>query len=152
VLSYGGFMENLLAEDVRKQVRRFWDIFSGKVAGRIEEMYAPTAIAFSGRAKRSESARLIAMRRTRRIEGGVSSSSLEENSIDVQIVEPNVAIAAYTYTYQTDKVRADGTKVQLETLFGRATQIFQRDEAGVLRIVHEHLSATANPEVEKASG
>jgi len=145
-------MENLLAEDVRKQVRRFWDIFSGKVAGRIEEMYAPTAIAFSGRAKRSESARLIAMRRTRRIEGGVSSSSLEENSIDVQIVEPNVAIAAYTYTYQTDKVRADGTKVQLETLFGRATQIFQRDEAGVLRIVHEHLSATANPEVEKASG
>lgn len=152
MLSYGGFMENLLAEDVRKQVRRFWDIFSGKVAGRIEEMYAPTAIAFSGRAKRSESARLIAMRRTRRIEGGVSSSSLEENSIDVQIVEPNVAIAAYTYTYQTDKVRADGTKVQLETLFGRATQIFQRDEAGVLRIVHEHLSATANPEVEKASG
>jgi ketosteroid isomerase-like protein len=151
VLSYGGFMENLLAEDVRKQVRRFWDIFSGKVAGRIEEMYAPTAIAFSGRAKRSESARLIAMRRTRRIEGGVSSSSLEENSIDVQIVEPNVAIAAYTYTYQTDKVRADGTKVQLETLFGRATQIFQRDEAGVLRIVHEHLSATANPEVEKSS-
>lgn len=145
-------MENLLAEDVRKQVRRFWDIFSGKVAGRIEEMYAPTAIAFSGRAKRSESARLIAMRRTRRIEGGVSSSSLEENSIDVQIVEPSVAIAAYTYTYQTDKVRADGTKVQLETLFGRATQIFQRDEAGVLRIVHEHLSATANPEVEKASG
>jgi ketosteroid isomerase-like protein len=152
VLSYRGFMENLLAEDVRKQVRRFWDIFSGKVAGRIEEMYAPTAIAFSGRAKRSESARLIAMRRTRRIEGGVSSSSLEENSIDVQIVEPNVAIAAYTYTYQTDKVRADGTKVQLETLFGRATQIFQRDEAGVLRIVHEHLSATANPEVEKARG
>ena len=82
----------------------------------------------------------------------MSSSSVEEGSIDVQVVGPNVAIAAYTYTYHTDKVRADGTKVQLDTLFGRATQIFQRDEAGVLRIVHEHLSATVDPEVEKATG
>jgi len=115
-------------------------------------MYSPTAIAFSGRAKRSEPAKLIAVRRSRRLQGSVSSSTVDEGSIDVQIVGANVAIAAYTYTYHTDRVRADGTKVQLETLFGRATQIFQRDDSGVLRIVHEHLSATANPEVEKATG
>jgi len=115
-------------------------------------MYAPTAIAFTGKAKRTESAKLVAVRRSRRLPASVSSSSIDDGSIDVQIVSPDVAIAAYTYTYRADKVRADGTKVQLETLFGRATQIFERDQAGVLRIVHEHLSATANPDVEKATG
>src|SRR5271167_615692 len=140
-------MENLSPEDVRREVRRFWGIFSGKLKDKIEDMYSPTAIAFSGRAKRSESAKLIAVRRSRRSQAGASSSSLDEGSIDVQIVGPDVAIAAYTYTYRTDKIRADGTKVQLDTLFGRATHVFQRDEAGALRIVHEHLSATANPEV-----
>jgi hypothetical protein len=34
-------------------------------------------------------------------------------------------------------------------LFGRATQIFQMDQKGSLRIVHEHLSSATNPEVEK---
>jgi len=145
-------MENLSPEDVRRGVRRFWDIFSGKLTDKIEAMYSPTAIAFSGRAKRSEPAKLIAVRRSRRLQGSVSSSTVDEGSIDVQIVGANVALAAYTYTYRADRVRADGTKVQLETLFGRATQIFQRDDSGVLRIVHEHLSATANPEVEKATG
>jgi len=152
MLSYGEFMENLSAEDVRREIHRFWAIFSGKLTDRIEEMYSPTALAFTGKAKRSESAKLIAVRRSRRLQGGMSSSSVDEGSIDVQIVGPNVAIAAYTYTYRTDKARADGTKEQLETLFGRATQIFQRDEAGVLRIVHEHLSATANPDVKKPTG
>jgi len=145
-------MEKISPEDVRREVYRFWAILSGKLTDKLEEMYLPTAIVFSGKAKRSESAKLIAVRRSRRLQGGVSSSSVEEGSIDVQVVGPNVAIAAYTYTYHTDKVRADGTKVQLDTLFGRATQIFQRDEAGVLRIVHEHLSATVDPEVEKATG
>lgn len=145
-------MENISAEDVRREVRRFWAIFSGKQTDKIEEMYSPTAIVFTGKAKRSESAKLIAVRRSRRLPGSVSSSSIEESSLDVQIVGPDVAIAAYTYTHHTDKIRTDGTEVQLETLFGRATQIFQRDEAGVLRIVHEHLSATADPEVDNATG
>ncbi len=152
VLSYGEFMALLSPEDVRREIRRFWDTFSGKLTDKIEEMYAPTAIAFTGKAKRSESAKLIAMRRSRRLPASVSSAGVDEGSIDVQIVGPDVAIAAYTYTYSTEKVGADGTKIQLATLFGRATQIFERDRDGVLRIVHEHLSATANPDVEKATG
>jgi ketosteroid isomerase-like protein len=145
-------MATLSQEEVRREVVRFWDIFSGRLSDKIEDMYAPTAVAFTGKAKRSESAKLIAMRRSRRLQGGVSSASVDEVSIDVQVAGPNVAIAAYTYTYRAEKVRADGSKVQLDTLFGRATQIFERDQGGVLRIVHEHLSATDNPEVEKGTG
>jgi ketosteroid isomerase-like protein len=148
----GEIMENLSPEDIRREIHRFWAIFSGKLTDKIEEMYSPTAIAFTGKAKRSESAKLIALRRSRRLQGSVSSASVDEGAIDVQIVGPDVAIAAYTYSYRTEKLRADGTKVQLDTLFGRATQIFQRDQAGALRIVHEHLSATANPDVEKVAG
>jgi ketosteroid isomerase-like protein len=73
------------------------------------------------------------------------------STIDVQIVGPDVAIAAYTYGFHMHKIRADGTTVQLDTPFGRATQVFQRDEAGALRIVHEHLSATAPTVMEKAT-
>ena len=152
VLFYDQIMEKILPEEVRAEVRRFWAIMTGKLKDKLEEMYSPNAIVFTGKGKRGESAKLIAVQRTRRLPGAVSSSTAEEDLIDVQIVGPDVAIAAYTYTYHTDKVRADGTKVQLDTLLGRATQIFQRDDAGVLRIVHEHLSATDSPTVEKAAG
>ena len=152
VLSYAEVMEEIVPEEVRAEVRRFWAIMTGKLKDKLEEMYSPNAIVFTGKGKRGESAKLIAVQRTRRLSGGVSSSTAEEDLIDVQIVGSDVAIAAYTYTYHTEKVCADGTKVQLDTLLGRATQIFQRDDAGVLRIVHEHLSATDAPTVEKTAG
>jgi ketosteroid isomerase-like protein len=124
-------------------------VLSGKLKDKIEEMYAPTAIVFTGSAKRSESAKLVALRRSRRYAGGESTASAEEGPIDVQIVGPDVAIAAYTYSFGSDRTRPDGTKVRVEALCGRATQVFQRDEAGVLRIVHEHLSAGAAPEMRR---
>jgi ketosteroid isomerase-like protein len=65
-------------------------------------------------------------------------------------VGPDVAIAAYTYSFNTQKILGNGGKVQINTSFGRATQIFQRGEDGALRIVHEHLSAAAPPATEKA--
>jgi ketosteroid isomerase-like protein len=124
---------------------------SGKSPDKLEEMYSPSAIVFTGKAKRSESARLTAVRRSRQLPGLASTSKAEIGSIEVQIAGPDVAIAAYTYSFNTHKIQPDGTKVQLNTPFGRATQIFQRDEAGGLRIVHEHLSAAAPPETEKAN-
>jgi ketosteroid isomerase-like protein len=102
-------------------------------------------------AMRSESAKLMAVRRSRQLPGSASASRAEVGSIDVQIVGLDVAIAAYTYSFNTHKIRADGTKVRLTTTFGRATQIFQRSEDSALRIVHEHLSAAAAPAVEKAA-
>ena len=144
-------MENISLEEVRAEVRRFWAILSRERKGKLEEMYWPTAIVFTGKAKRTESARLIAMRRSRQLPGTASTSRAEQDPIEVQIVGPDVAIAAYTYRYHTEKIAADGSKVQLDTFFGRATQIFLRDQAGALRIVHEHLSAAAPPATGKAA-
>jgi ketosteroid isomerase-like protein len=145
-------MENISPEDVRAEVQRFWAILTGKLKAKLEDMYSPTAVVFTGTGKRSESARLIAARRSRQLSAASSNRSGELDSIEVQIVGPDAAIAAYTYNYHGHKIRSDGAKVQLDTLLGRATQIFQRDEDGVLRIVHEHLSATDSANVEKGTG
>ena len=150
MLSFSQNMNKISLEDVRKEVHRFWAILSGNVPDKLEEMYSPTAIVFSGKAKRSESAKLMAVRRSRQLPGGAVWSRAEVGSIDVQIVGPDVAIAAYTYSFNTQKILAKGSKVQITTPFGRATQIFQCGTDGALRIVHEHLSAAAPPAMEKA--
>ena|SRR5271165_6654053 len=145
-------MEKISPEGVRAQVDRFWAVMTGKMQGRLEEMYSPTALVFTGKGKRSESAKLVAVRRSRQSPRAGSASRAEQDSIDVQIVAPDVAIAVCTYRYYKEKTDADGAKVQRDPLLARATLILQRDNAGVLRIVHEHLSATAPPEVEKPAG
>ena len=150
MLSFSQNMKKISSEGVSKEVHRFWAILSGNLADKLEQMYWPTAIVFTGKAKRSESAKLMAVRRSRQLPGPALSSRAEVGSIDVQIVGPDVAIAAYTYSFNTQKILANGGKVQINTSFGRATQIFQRGEDGALRIVHEHLSAAAPPAMEKA--
>jgi ketosteroid isomerase-like protein len=150
VLSFSRNMKKISSEDVRKEVQHFWAILSGNVADKLEDMYSPTAIVFTGKAKRSESAKLMAVRRSRHLPGPALSSKAEVGSIDVQIVGPDVAIAAYTYSFHTQKILANGSKMQINTTFGRATQIFQCGEDGALRIVHEHLSAAAPPAMEKS--
>lgn len=139
-------MDKISPEEVRKEVHRFWAILSGKTPDKLEEMYSPGGIVFSGKAKRSEAARLTAVRRSRQIPGTAANSKAEVASIEVQIVGPDIAIAAYTYSFSTQKIQPDGTKIQLNTPFGRATQVFRRTEKGALQIVHEHLSAAAPPE------
>ena len=144
-------MDEISPEDVRQEVHRFWAILSGKSTDKLEEMYSASAIVFTGKAKRSESAKLMAVRRTRQLPGPGSTSKVEVGSIDIQLVGADAAIAAYTYSFNTHRIQPDGTKVQLNTPFGRATQIFQRDAGGALRIVHEHLSVAAPPAMEKAN-
>ena len=145
-------MAKISPEEVRTEVKRFWDILSGRSQDKLEEMYAATALVFTGKAKRSESARLAAVRRTRQIPK-TASVRADLSAIEVQISGDDAALAAYTYSFRTTKIQADGTRVQVDTPYGRATQVFQRDDAGALRIIHEHLSAAAPPAVEKgASG
>jgi ketosteroid isomerase-like protein len=151
MVSFRENMKKISSEDVRQEVQRFWAILSGNITGKLEEMYSSTAIVFTGKAKRSESGKLMALRRSRQLPGPASPSRAEVGSIDVQIVGLDVAIAAYTYSFDAHKTGADGSKVRLTTTFGRATQIFQRSGDGALRIVHEHLSAAAPPTKEKAA-
>jgi ketosteroid isomerase-like protein len=138
--------------EVRAEVQKFWNILCGRLKERLEDMYSPSAIVFTGKAKRSERGALTAVRRMRQFVGGDWTTSAELDPIEVQIAGPDVAIASYTYRFHSSKTGKDGRREQRNTLFGRSTQIFQRDDRGALRIVHEHLSSAAPPAIEKAKG
>ena len=142
-------MQAISTEQVRAQVDKFWKILSGKSGDKLEPLYAPDAIVFTGRAKRAEPAPLAAARRMRQVSAGASDLGAEVGQVEVQVVD-NVAIASYTYQFHGVKQGSDGGRLEKTTRYGRATQIFQRDDKGALRIVHEHLSAGEAPAIEKA--
>jgi len=136
------------AEDVRAEVQRFWNILSGKSSENLESLYSATALVFTGRAKRSESGPLAAVRRSRQMSGPDASASSELDSIEVQLAAPDVAIATYTYRFSSTRTGKTGGRDQRTTLSGRSTQIFQRDDKGAWKIVHEHLSSAVPPKLE----
>jgi len=136
-------------DEVRTVVQRFWNILSGKSKEELEQLYSPSAIVFTGKAKASETGRLTAVRRMRQVSGPGFTAGAELDPIEVQIAGPDVAIATYTYRFHSSRKRYDGGREQRNTLYGRSTQIFQRDERGALKIVHEHLSSAAPPKVDK---
>jgi ketosteroid isomerase-like protein len=138
--------------EVRVEVQRFWSILSGKSKEKLEDLYSPSAVVFTGKAKRSEPGPLTAIRRMRKFAGADTISSAEIDPIEVQIAGLDMAIASYTYRFQSSKTGKDGSREQRNTPFGRSTQIFQRDDRGSLKIVHEHLSSAAPPAIEKAEG
>jgi ketosteroid isomerase-like protein len=138
--------------EIRAVVQKFWDILCGRSKERLEELYSASATVFTGKAKRSERGALTAVRRMRQFAAGDWTTTAELDPIEVQIAGPDVAIASYTYRFHSSKTGKDGSRENRNTLSGRSTQIFQRDERGTLRIVHEHLSSAAPPAVEKAKG
>ena len=142
-------MEPISAEEVRAEVSRFWNVFSNKSKDKFEEMYFPSATVFSSTAQHTEPGRLMVARRLRQFFGPAISLRAEIGSIGVQLVGSNVAIATYIYRSRSTRIESDGTQVNQETPFGRATQIFQRDESGILRIIHEHMSSSTPPTVER---
>jgi ketosteroid isomerase-like protein len=145
-------MSGMSPELVNLRVREFWNILTGESRSKFEDLYSSDAIVFMGRAKRSEPAKLAAARRMRQLADATSNAAAEIGSVDVQIAGTDVAIATYTYKFQSSKAQSDGSRTRQHTLFGRATQIFQLDPNGVLRIVHEHLSSASPSRVEKAVG
>ena len=136
-------MEQISADKVRAEIGRFWQILSGKSHDKLEDLYSPDAIVFTGKAKRPEPAMLAMARRARR--APASGSTAEVGALELQI-SGDVAVASYTYKYQEARMGGDGTKSQRSTLYGRATQIFQMDREGAIKIVHEHLSAAVAPD------
>jgi ketosteroid isomerase-like protein len=134
-------------DQVRAEVEKFWQIMCGKSPARLEDMYSPAALLLTGKARKPEPANLALARRMRQIsEAGDSTAEL--GLVEVQIAEAGVAIASYTYKFNHKRPDEHGGMQTRRTLFGRATQIFHLDQRGALRIVHEHLSAATNPEVE----
>jgi len=138
--------------EIRTEVQKFWSILSGKSKEKLDGLYSPSAIVFTGKAKQSERGPLTAIRRMRQLAAPDSTSTAELDPIEVHIAGPDVAVASYTYRFHSTKTNKDGSRTARNTLYGRSTQIFQRNDRGALKIVHEHLSSAAAPTVEKAQG
>jgi ketosteroid isomerase-like protein len=138
-------------EQVRAEIRKFWQIMCGKSAERLDNLYSPSAVVLTGKARKPEEANVVLARRARQISSPNSGSSADLGPVEVQITEPGIAIASYTYKFHHTRPGDSGSLEKRHTMHGRATQIFQVDAQGALRIVHEHLSAATNPESEKTS-
>lgn len=141
---------SLTPEQVRAQVETFWRIMCGKAHERLEDLYATSALVLTGKARKPEPAYSALERRGKQISAAVEAVA-ELGAIEVQLVENGVAVASYTYKFHQKRSDQAGGVQKRHTMFGRATQIFQQDAGGRLRIVHEHLSAATNPEVEKSA-
>jgi ketosteroid isomerase-like protein len=136
-------MELISADKVRAEIDRFWLILSGKSHDKLEDLYAVDGIVFTGKSKRPEPAILAIARRARRAPASASTMA-EVGTLELQIAG-DVAVASYTYKYQEERMSSGG-RSQRNTLYGRATQVFQTDRKGAVKIVHEHLSAAAAPD------
>jgi len=134
-------MANLSPEEIRAEVKKFWDFFSRKSKSRFEEMYLPAATVFAADARRMEPARLMLVRRDRELFGPASFVAAKLGSIDVQLLGADLAIASYPFHFSITRTLTSGKRYQVEVPSGRATQVFQRDDKGVLRIIHEHMSS-----------
>ncbi|HKV05552.1 MAG TPA: hypothetical protein VJO53_10650 [Candidatus Acidoferrales bacterium] len=145
-------MSNLSADEVRAEVKKFWDAFSRKAKSRFEEMYLPSATVFAADARRMEPARLMLVRRERELFGPTSLVAAKLGSIDVQVLGPDLAIASYAFHFSMTRTYASGKRYQMEVPMGRATQAFQRDPKGVLRIIHEHMSSAEPVTQRELSG
>ncbi|MFZ0582566.1 MAG: hypothetical protein WAN72_07205 [Candidatus Acidiferrales bacterium] len=137
----GRIMSNISSDDVRDEVKQFWDFLSRKLKSQFAEMYLSSATVFAADARRMEPARLMLVRRERELLGPASFVAAKLGSIDVQPLGADLAIASYPFHMTITRTHASGKRYQSEVPCGRATQVFQRDEKGVLRIIHEHMSS-----------
>jgi ketosteroid isomerase-like protein len=128
-------------DEVGSLVQNFWSFFIRKSKAQFDEMYSPTAIVFAADARRSEPARLMLVRRARELFGPASAVGAKLGSIDVQILRDDLAVASYAFHFTVTRSLPNGKRVKVDVPFGRATQVFQRDADGTLRIIHEHMSS-----------
>ena len=131
------------ADEVRAVVQKFWDYFVRKSKSEFDKMYSPAATVFAADARRGEPARLMLVRRARELFGPASAVGAKLDAIDVQILRDDLAVASYAFHFNVTRSLPNGKRVSVDVPFGRATQVFQRDTNGNLRIIHEHMSSAA---------
>lgn len=83
------------------------------------------------------------VRRARELLGTASAVGAKLDAIDVQILREDLAVASYAFHFNVTRSLPNGKRVSVDVPFGRATQVFQRDASGNLRIIHEHMSSAA---------
>jgi ketosteroid isomerase-like protein len=134
-------MEAITPDQIRGRVQEFWDAFAGQSKDKFQEMYSPTASCFAADGRRSEPARLMWVRREREFFGPKSSVGARVGVVTVQVLAQALAVASYPFHFSIVRILPNGSRVEVEVPFGRATQVFFRNENGKLLIIHEHLSS-----------
>jgi ketosteroid isomerase-like protein len=148
--------DRIFAEQVRSEIRKLWQLFRNKDREGIERAYSPTAIAWTIGGKRGVAARLALAAKAREVLGPQSSIRADVGSIDVQALNKNAAVAYYSFHYRIVMVQRFGKRVDIDMPFQgkrylvdcpstRQTQVFERDDAGAMHIVHEHMSTAGIP-------
>jgi ketosteroid isomerase-like protein len=138
---------SITPEEVRSEVTRFWTVFTSKTPDLLEEFYAPDATVFGSSAVRAEPGRLAVTRRRREYFDKETGVRVQVGAIDVQLVGDTTAVASYTFRFDASRVMtAQGKSADEHLEHGRATQVFVVDAEGKLRIIHEHLSASFDPQ------
>lgn len=146
------YMEAVRPDQIRGAVQEFWDAFTGQSKNKFQEFYSPTATCFAADGRRSEPARLMWVRREREFFGPRSSVGAKLGVVSVQVLAPALAVASYPFHFSIVRILPNGSRVEVEVPFGRATQVFLRDEKGKLLIIHEHLSSAEPVTPKELSG
>jgi ketosteroid isomerase-like protein len=140
------------AHEVGALVQKFWEFFTCKSKSQFDELYSPSATVFAADARRGEPARLMLVRRSRELFGQTSAVEAKLGSINVQVLANDLAVASYAFHFNVTRSLPNGKRVRVDVPFGRATQVFQRDANGNLRIIHEHMSSAEPVSPEELTG
>jgi ketosteroid isomerase-like protein len=132
--------KSLTTEDIRKAVERFWFIFQTKSEEELNSFYAPGSTVFQIAMGRSEPGRLGAMRRAREYFNMETKTDVKVSPVDVVLCGHDAGVACYTFQFFATARELGGKKGEEKLEVVRATHVFHRDEAGKLRIAHEHFS------------
>src|SRR5258708_13023678 len=112
-------MDAIAHEQVRQGVGEFWEIMSGKAADRLENLYSPSAILITGKARNPEAGILARARRTRLLGGAGQDANAEVGGIEIQVVGV-AAVAPYTYQFHTTQPLPTDDLIHHPTPFHRA--------------------------------
>src|SRR6516164_5549864 len=134
-------MEAVTPQQIRDCIREFWEAFTKQSQNKFQELYSPTATCFAIDGRRGEPARLMWVRREREFFGPQSSVGAKVGVVSVQVLTPALAVASYPFHFSIIRVLPNGSRVEVDVPYGRATQVFLRDQNGKLLIIHEHLSS-----------
>ncbi|HXN73262.1 MAG TPA: hypothetical protein VN861_11985 [Candidatus Acidoferrales bacterium] len=87
-------MGTISADEVRALVEKFWGFFVRKSKSEFDKMYSPAATVFAADARRGEPARLMLVRRARELFGPASAVGATLDTVDVQILREDLAVAS----------------------------------------------------------
>lgn len=134
-------MKDISSDEIQAAVKSLWAFYFRKAKTQFAEMYLPSATVFVIDARRIELARLMLLKRERELFVPAAFLAGTLGAIKVQLLGTDLAVASYPFQLSVTRGGAGGKRYHSEIPSGRATQVFRRDENGVLRILHEHLSS-----------